>query len=122
MIRCHSAFVLVVALAGPVWASDWPQWMGPERNNVSQETGLLKAWPKGGPALKWKAKDLGEGYSAPAIANGRIYLLGKFGDNENVLALDEKDGSPVWSVKIGKFGPNPSSNNYPGPRGTPTVL
>ena len=122
--RCRLVLtvVLPLTLSSAVLASDWPQWLGPDRTNVSGETGLLKDWAKSGPPLKWKAKDLGEGYSAPAVAAGRIYLMGKFEGNENVLALDEKDGTPIWSVKIGKVGENPAKNNYPGPRGTPTVV
>jgi outer membrane protein assembly factor BamB len=114
--------IVVLTFVPAALANDWPQWLGPERNNVSTETGLLKTWPQGGPPLKWKAKDLGEGYSAPAVVAGRIYLMGKFGNDENVLALDEKEGKPLWSVKIGKVGKNPDAYNYPGPRGTPTVV
>src|SRR5260370_6720135 len=46
-------------------AADWPQWRGPERNGISQETGLLKEWPKEGPKLLWQVKDIGFGYSSP---------------------------------------------------------
>jgi outer membrane protein assembly factor BamB len=106
-----------LAVATPVHAADWPQWLGPDRNGVSNETGLLKQWPKGGPQLKWKATNIGEGYSAPAVANGRIYLLGTKDNDEHVIALDEKDGTPTWSAKVGKR----ANAGYPGPRGTPTV-
>jgi outer membrane protein assembly factor BamB len=103
-------------------ADDWPQWMGPERDGVSKEKGLLKDWPKGGPKLKWKLTNLGgESYSAPAVVGGRIYLLTQADSQEYVTALDEKDGTKVWSQKLGKVGANPSGNNYAGPRGTPTV-
>ena len=40
-------------------AADWPQWRGPERTGISQETGLLKQWPPEGPKLNWQIKDLG---------------------------------------------------------------
>ncbi len=40
-------------------AEDWPQWQGPDRNAISQETGLLKEWPKEGPPLAWKITGLG---------------------------------------------------------------
>ena len=39
---------------------------------ISQETGLLKEWPKDGPPLAWKVTGLGGGYSSPAVASGRI--------------------------------------------------
>ena len=44
--------------------TDWPQWHGPNRDNLSAETGLLKEWPAEGPALAWKAENLGGGFSA----------------------------------------------------------
>src|SRR5262249_29229974 len=56
-------------------ANDWPQWRGPQRNGISQETGLLAEWPKDGPKLVWKRTDIGSGYSTPAVVGGRIYVL-----------------------------------------------
>ncbi len=51
--------------------SDWPQWRGPQRNGISQETGLLKEWPKEGPKLVWQMNDIGDGYSTPAVVGTR---------------------------------------------------
>ncbi len=102
-------------------AADWPQWRGPNRDGISKETGLLKQWPKGGPKLLWHVKDIGFGYSTPAVVGDRIYLLSNRGlDNEFVQALHVKDGTQVWSTKLGKVGPN-EKVNYPGARSTPTV-
>src|SRR5438874_7242395 len=123
MLRTRSLLFTVIAVlpAALAQAADWPQWLGPERTGVSKETGLLKEWPKDGPKLKWKITNLGEeGYSAPAVAKGRIYLLAQFDKEEYVVALDEKDGAKVWSTKIGKVGRN-IGPQYLGPRGTPTV-
>jgi outer membrane protein assembly factor BamB len=119
---CTGAAILAVACVHAASASDWPQWLGPNRDNVSRETGLLKEWPKDGPPLKWKATIVGEGYSAPSVAKGRIYLLGMFEDAEHCVCLDEKDGSKIWSQKIGKVGVNPKQYFFPGPRGTPTIV
>jgi len=101
---------------------DWPGWMGPDRTGVSQETGLLKQWPKGGPKLLWKVADVGEGYSTPSIAAGKIYLMSNRGSNDEfAIALNVQDGSKIWERRIGKVGPNRSPANYPGSRSTPTV-
>jgi outer membrane protein assembly factor BamB len=84
----------------------------------------LKDWPSAGPKVKWKITNLGAGdcFSAPAVANGRIYLLTIVGRDEFVTALDEKDGSKIWSTKMGGVGKNPGGgNDYSGPRSTPTV-
>src|SRR5437762_962025 len=71
-------------------AADWPQWRGPDRTDVSKETGLLKSWPAAGPKLQWTFKDAGLGYSAPAIVGERLYLMGAREGNEVVYALDLK--------------------------------
>ena len=100
--------------------ADWPQWRGPDRTGVSKETGLLKEWPKAGPALRWKITDLGTGYSSPAIAKGQVYVQTTKKEEEFAVALDEKTGKQVWSTPIGKVGIN-KGPQYPGSRATPTV-
>lgn len=53
----------------------WPQFRGPNRDNISPESAaLLKTWPKEGPRKLWSV-ELGEGYAGPAIRNGRMYVL-----------------------------------------------
>ena len=111
---------LVVAVAAPSRADDWPQWRGPNRDGVSKETGLLQEWPAGGPKLLWKVTDLGGGWSTPSIAGGKIFLQSDQGGEESVLALDEHDGHRLWSTPLGKVGPN-RGPQYPGARSTPTV-
>src|SRR5437763_7278919 len=92
-------------VTGRVQAADWPQWRGPQRDGISQETGLLKEWPKEGPKLIWQITDIGSGYSTPAVMAERFYLLGNQGlENEFVEALDVKDGKRVWSIPLGKVG------------------
>jgi outer membrane protein assembly factor BamB len=111
----------MLTLTAAAGANDWPQWLGPDRNGISTETGLLKQWPEGGPKLKWKIATLGDdGYSSPVIYKGRIYLMAAQDDAEHLVALEEKNGDKAWSVKIGKIGPN-KFQNYPGPRSTATV-
>ena len=103
-------------------AADWPQWRGPQRDGISQETGLLKEWPKEGPKLLWQVKDVGYGFSTPAVTKGHLYLLSNKGnDTEFVQALDARNGKPVWSTNIGKVGQPDQQPNYPAARSTPTV-
>lgn len=82
-------------------ADDWPQWRGPKRSNISEETDLLATWPDGGPPLAWEATGLGDGVVPVAVAGGRVYCTGYKGDDEYCSALSETDGSLVWSVRIG---------------------
>jgi outer membrane protein assembly factor BamB len=102
--------------------ADWPQWRGPNRDGISAETGLLKTWPKGGPPLIWTFRDAGAGYSAPAVAGGRVYMMGARGDSEYLYALDAASAKEVWSLKIGPvFDLKQISQWGGGPRATPTV-
>jgi outer membrane protein assembly factor BamB len=64
---------LCLALAFPTRAADWPQFRGPNRDGVSAETGLLRAWPPGGPKVLWSTP-VGQGYAAAAIYGGRVYF------------------------------------------------
>ncbi len=102
-------------------AADWPQWRGPQRTGISEETGLLKAWPKEGPKLLWQVKNIDFGYSTPAIVGHRVYLLSNKGmTDEFAQALDAEDGRQIWATHLGKVGPN-QGMNYPGSRSTATV-
>jgi outer membrane protein assembly factor BamB len=107
------------AVAG---AANWPQWRGPQRNGISTETGLLKEWPKDGPKLLWQVRDIGSGYSTPAVVDERLYLLANTGmEDEFVTALEVKDGKQAWSTRIGKVGNPNQQPSYPAARSTPTV-
>src|SRR5438270_6630205 len=100
-------------------AADWPQWRGPQRDGISQETGLLKEWPKEGPQLLWQLKDIGDGYSTPAVVGARLYVMSNKGmDNEFVQAREVNDGKEAWTTHVGKVGPN-KGPQYPGSRSTP---
>ena len=96
-IRMMPCFALAAfSLSPAVRGDDWPQWRGPDRNGLSKETGLLKSWPKNGPELAWKAKDIGGGYSTPAVVGDRVYLMADRNGEEFALALSVKDGGQIW--------------------------
>jgi outer membrane protein assembly factor BamB len=110
---------LGVGAAQPAAATtDWPQWQGPNRDNLSAETGLLKAWPADGPALAWKAENLGGGFSSVSVSDGEIFTIGDLGEAACVEALDLTTGKLRWKTRLGPIG---GGGGYPGPRGTPTV-
>jgi len=101
--------------------SEWPCFHGADRQNKSNETGLLKTWPDDGPELLWSVAGLGEGYSSVSVADGLIFTSGTFNDQTYVFAYD-LDGELVWKK------PNGSAwkvevywaRGYDGPRSTPT--
>lgn len=114
MFRFCSVCLLAVALTSA--AADWPQFHGPNRDNISAETAFLKQWPDGGPKLLWQADGLGEGWSSIAIKDGRLYTAGETGSNTVITALD-LTGQRLWQITNGLA----SRCAYPGARGTPTI-
>jgi outer membrane protein assembly factor BamB len=118
-MRSALAGIVVVALAGvTIYASDWPQWQGPDRTGISKETGLLKQWPASGPPLVWTATGLGSGYGSMAVAGDRIYVQGARARQSALIVYNRADGKEVWSKAL---GPTEGNDQGPGPRGTPTV-
>ncbi len=100
--------------------SDWPQWRGPARDDISAESGLLQKWPEGGPRRVWLVRNLGKGYGGPAVVGNRLYIMGTSPDygTERLFCLDTKTGKSKWTVPIGKLLKNGWGD---GPRATPTV-
>jgi outer membrane protein assembly factor BamB len=93
----------------------WPQWRGPRRDGICEETGLLQHWPEGGPPLLWKTNGLGRGYSAPVMTGERLYLAGEVEDELRIFALDLQ-GRPLWAAPNGRSWKGP----YPGARASCT--
>lgn len=101
-------------------AGDWHQWMGPNRDSKSTETGLLSSWPEGGPRLVWKGTGLGAGFSTVSKVGQRLYSMGDINDKSSVVAINAADGKLIWTTPIGRAGA-PGWGGFTGPRATPTV-
>lgn len=110
--------LLLFAKEPEAGASDeWPQWLGPNRDGISRETGLRKSWAETGPKVAWRTP-LGEGYSGISIAQGRVYTLYSDGYDEFVVCLDAKSGKQIWRVRSDSTFKDTNGN---GPRSTPTI-
>lgn len=126
---------VVLALATIVSADDWPQWMGPKRDNIWRETGIVEKFPKDGPKVLWRTPING-GYAGPAVADGKVFVTDrilakgaanpkdpfdtktKVNSSERVLCLDAKTGKELWKHVY----ECPYQISYPaGPRCTPVV-
>lgn len=110
--------VLPLLAAVPAADSDWNQWRGPKRDGHSADSGLLKDWPAGGPALVWKANGTGGGYSSVSVWGDRLFTMGDQGGSCNIIALNAADGKVVWTAKVGQAE---GGAGYPGPRCTPSL-
>jgi outer membrane protein assembly factor BamB len=105
-------------VAGSVVAADWPQWRGPNRDDVSTEKNLLKVWPKDGPRVVWKFQEAGASYSGPSIVGDRLYCCGSDEHREFAFALNVRTGKKEWSTDFSK---GYTHGRGDGPRGNPTV-
>jgi len=73
-IRFSILLSLALMPAALANAADWPNYGGPNHNNISPEAGLLQQWPEGGPEMRWQ-RPLGPGYGGAAIRDGKVYML-----------------------------------------------
>jgi outer membrane protein assembly factor BamB len=100
--RCLLVLALLPAAA---CADDWPQWLGPRRDGVWREKGILEKFPSGGPKVVWRTP-IGGGYAGPAVAGGRVYVTDRVlapgvkrlngPGKERVLCLDAANGKQLW--------------------------
>src|SRR4051812_33983202 len=113
------ACVLIALLAPAAHAADWPQLLGPDRDGKSAEKGLIDSFGKKGPEVAWD-HEVGEGYSAPVIAGGKLLLFHRV-ENEDVLeCLDARTGKFVWKHAY-KTNYRDLLRKGNGPRATPVV-
>jgi hypothetical protein len=64
---------MLTLMTASLSGGDWPQFRGPNRDNISAETGLFRSWPAKGPKVLWKTP-VCEGYAGAAIKDGRVYV------------------------------------------------
>lgn len=104
-------------LANSASAEDWPQYLGPTRNSISPQKGILRSWPEKGPEVLWTAT-VGKGFGGPVVKDGKVYLLDrddKVGDN--LRCLDLSNGKELWSFAYDA----PGTVMFPGSRSVPAV-
>lgn len=118
--------VLIVALIASAFSAsnviaedhDWPNWMGPNHDGISNEVVAGSDWSKEGLSVAWE-KEIGIGFSSISIADGRVYTMGHVAGEEIVYCFNEQDGSLIWSHRY----PCALVNNLHegGPGSTPTI-
>lgn len=109
-----AAMVAVTGAAG--FAADWPQFLGPTRNAVSTEKGLIDRFPSGGAKVLWTV-DVGLGFGAAAVVDDEVYLLDRGDDQDIFRVFDLKTGEEKWKFAYDA----PGRASHPGSRSTPTV-
>ncbi|NBV24976.1 MAG: pyrrolo-quinoline quinone [Proteobacteria bacterium] len=116
-------------------AEDWPQWLGPRRDSVWREKGIVEKFPEDGPKVSWRVP-VNAGFSGPAVAGGRVFVTDRqvakgakvneddpfdrsvVAGTERVLCLDEATGQTRWQHEYdAAYGMSYNT----GPRATPLV-
>lgn len=98
-------------------SQDWPQYLGPNRDGTSNQTGILRSWPEAGPKVLWSV-NVGPGYGGPVIKDGRVYLLDRDDKTGDILrCFDFSDGKELWKYSYDA----PGSVMFPGSRSVPAV-
>lgn len=111
--------LLLAASALAARADDWPEFMGPTRDQVSAERGLIDTLTHSGPRLVWE-KAVGKGYSAPSVRGGKLVVHHRLGREEIVEACDPKSGQTYWKYAYPSDYRDPFGYNN-GPRCTPLL-
>ncbi|MCH7595652.1 MAG: PQQ-like beta-propeller repeat protein [Planctomycetes bacterium] len=113
--------VLLLAILSPLASAQWPGWGGPNRNFTVDVKGLSTQWSTDGPKQVW-SRDLGPGYSAIAVDQGRLYTMYRKGKKEVVVALDAETGKTVWEHQYDAFLLKDMDPQFgEGPNATPLV-
>jgi outer membrane protein assembly factor BamB len=109
--------MIILLTVTSVFAADWPQYLGPNRDGVSSQKNLLRTWPAEGPKVDWTA-DVGPGFGGPVVKDGKVYVLDrddKVGDN--MRCFDLSNGKELWHFSYDA----PGTVMFPGSRSVPVI-
>lgn len=110
-----AALAAVLTMASSL--ADWLQYLGPNHDATSPETGLARSWPEAGPEVLWRAA-LGKGFGGAAVSQGKVYVQARHEDLQDVLVcLDLSTGRELWR----HADEAPGTNRFPGARCVPTI-
>jgi outer membrane protein assembly factor BamB len=111
-----TAFLLVTYTAR-IYAQDWPQFLGPERNSTSPQKNLFRSWPESGPDVLWSV-NVGIGYGGPVVKDSKVYILDRNDDEgDKMRCFDLKTGDELWKFEYNAAG----AVMFPGSRSVPAI-
>ncbi len=127
-------FILFFTLPGIIKADDWPGWLGPNRDGVWREEGIIKNFPENGPKILWRTK-INRGYAGPAVSNGKVFVMDreiaqnaqspenpfardKIPGKERLLCIDANSGKLIW---VKSHNCDYTISYSAGPRATPII-
>jgi len=124
ILFCRTSIVLLSLFIFSIelLSADWPQWRGPNRDGIWNESGIISEFnsPKLEPV--WSSP-IGAGYSGPTISDNRVYVtsyLDKPKQVEQVHCLDRFTGKEIWKYV---YPCEYQDIGYPlGPRGAVSIF
>jgi outer membrane protein assembly factor BamB len=132
--KIHTAYIFAFALLGTAKADesalppdlgtrkagvDWPDFLGPQRNGRSPETGLAADVGARPLRVVWQC-ELGESYSSPSVSRGRLFHFDRYGYKHRLTCRNSETGEELWKYEIdADYSDMLGYNN--GPRATPVV-
>jgi outer membrane protein assembly factor BamB len=111
--------IVIMISTSCVFAQDWPQWRGPERDGKVTRFTAPGDWPKD-LTLRWKVT-VGLGDSTPVLVGDKLYVFTRQGEDEVVLCLNAGTGDEIWHAKYAAQAVTGAASRHPGPRSTPVV-
>jgi outer membrane protein assembly factor BamB len=103
-----------------LFAQDWPQWRGPNRDAIATGFKAPQTWPKS-LTQKWKVT-VGNGVATPALVGDKLYVFARRAGDEVIGCLDATTGKEEWADKYAAKAANGAAASFPGPRSSPTVV
>jgi outer membrane protein assembly factor BamB len=93
--RSVALLVMTLATGVPAIATDWPQFLGPDRNGTYAGPPLSENWGPSGPKVVWR-KPVGQAFAGPAVVQNRVLMFHRVGNEEVLESLDAKTGTSAW--------------------------
>lgn len=125
MIRFMKKIILALTLLAStitINAQEWTQWRGPASDGSVSGKNVPAKWPEAFQRT-WRV-EIGEGYSSPVVAGGRVFVHGRRDPEEIVAGINLADGKVVWQQKYqAEFKKNQYAVQMAkGPNSTPLVI
>lgn len=92
-------YLIVLIIAMPLLAENWPGWRGPSGNGISQANMLPNSW-SAETNIDWRLPLEGPAASTPVLWEDKIFLTSTKGDDFLVMAVST-DGKVLWEEVVG---------------------
>lgn len=115
------AVLLVVAVAIPAAAENWPAWRGPDGNGICREKNLPLHWSTN-ENVHWRVSLPGSGNSTPVVWGNRVFITQAIPseNRRSVMCFDRRDGKLVWQA--GTISTEQDSGGSANPPCTPSPV